>query len=733
MQLGPWAAAATVLGVVLLRGRWRWAAAVVVVGAAGGASAKLVDRGRCAARLESGAIEAAVRVVVPAAPGRIGSLELLGQHCRGPVAFRAAGTDTLWAGWRGTVGGTWRRFDDPWRAADGLISIRRAAGHAGSAGPVGSIRNGILRAIGRLYGPRSGMIEALVLGSRGTIAPDLQQAFGRSGLVHLLSISGFHVGLIWAWVYLVLGLARVRRRGPIAAVLVVAYVGFIGFPAPAVRAAWLACLSAASRFRQRHPSPGPLFALCAWVVLLFDPWALFDLGAWLSVGSLWGATAAVRWSDRALGEGAGWRMISGSVGATLATAPATAWALGTVALAGIGLNPVAIPLAAAAVPAVLASLLAWPIAPSVAGSVAAGGGALLGLLESLARAGAALPGAALTFDPGPGPAVLALGAIVAAVMVFGGGATAREAGRRAAWVVGVAMAGLLLVDLAPIGDDGPGLALHFLDVGQGDAALIRTAADHWVLVDGGPSDERTDAGLRVIIPFLARHGIRRLEAVILSHGHRDHYGGLAAVLEAVEVGRVFEPGEPVDDPHYLSLLDALADRAIPWIPVRRGTRFAVDDVRFTAIHPDTAWAEWGTDLNEDSAVLLVERGSFRALFMGDAGIEAETHIGARIPAVDLLKVGHHGSRTASGAEWLATTRPTAAVVSVGRVNRYGHPTPEALGRLGNAAAAIWRTDQDGTISVRVEGTRMLVHGAHRDAEYQLKASGMIGMDRHGDL
>ncbi len=718
---------------IVLPGRRRWIGVVVAVGALSGAATRHADRDRCASVIAPGAISAHVAVVVPAAPRRIGSLRLLDRPCRGTIPFRPGGSDTLWAGWRGTVRGNWRQMEGRWRPPDGLLGVMEAQGRVGPADWVESLRNGTLRSIGRLFGARAGMIEALVLGSRGTIDPDLQRAFARSGLVHLLSISGFHVGLIWAWVQIILGLLGVRVRSPVAAALVLAYIGFIGLPPPAVRAGLLATIGALARFGQRNPSAGPLFALCAWLVLVVDPWALFDLGAWLSIGSLWGATAAVRWSDRAFGTGAGWRMMAGSVGATLATAPITAWWLGTVALAGIALNPIAIPLAAAAVPAVLASLLVAPILPRVAASVAAGGGALLAALEALARRGAAIPGAALSFEPGPLPALLALLVVAGAAVAFGGRATAREAGRRIAWGLGVGLALGLVWQLVPVADSRPGLALHFLDVGQGDAALVQTASGHWVLIDAGPSDDRFDAGLAVVVPYLERQGVHRLEAVVLSHGHRDHYGGLMAVLGAIEVGRVFEPAEAVPDPHYLALLDAMADRGIPWIPVRSGTTFAVDEVRFTALHPDSTWESWGTDLNEDSAVLVVNAGGFRALFAGDAGLLAEARIGSNVQGVDLLKVGHHGSRTATGVGWLARLRPAAAIISVGRTNRYGHPAPETVARLDAAGIVVWRTDREGTVTVRIEHGQMVVRGRRGSAAYPLRGPDSTGTVRHGAL
>ena len=130
----------------------------------------------------------------------------------------------------------------------------------------------------------------------------------------------------------------------------------------------------------------------------------------------------------------------------------------------------------------------------------------------------------------------------------------------------------------------------------------------------------------------------------------------------------------------------------------------MDGVRFLVLHPDTTWSGWREDLNEDSLVLLVEFGDFRAVLTGDAGGPVEALLKDRIGDVDLLKVGHHGSRTASGAPWLDALAPELAVLSLG-TNRYGHPAPEVIDRLIDRGVSVWRTDRDGTVTVWTDGQR----------------------------
>jgi competence protein ComEC len=269
-------------------------------------------------------------------------------------------------------------------------------------------------------------------------------------------------------------------------------------------------------------------------------------------------------------------------------------------------------------------------------------------------------------------------------------------------------------------DATSGLTLHFLDVGQGDAALLRTPAGHWVLIDAGPRGDRDDAGRRVVAPFLSRHRAGSLAVAVVSHAHADHLGGLAAVLERVPASRVIEPAELVADSLYTGFLDEVEALGVPWQPARDGLRFELDSVQFTVVHPDTTWPEWRLDLNEDSAILLVEYRGFRALFPGDAGLHAESRVAGRIGGVDVLKVGHHGSRSASGEAWLAELAPEAAVISCGTGNRYGHPHAEVLERLARHGIGVWRTDLQGTISVTTDGRSYTIEGRGRSETFRTR-------------
>jgi len=697
------------------------AAGAALVGRLHADLARSGDAERCGARWPPGMLRLRVRLLEPV--GAAGGMTTLASRtaCRGPVPARWPAAAPVSAGDETRVEARW--VPRPGRAGrpEGTLVVRRVGALSSMPGISDRLRNLLGEGAEQLYGTRGGMVSALVLGGRGGIAPELQDRFGQSGLVHLLSISGFHVGLITAWVYLLARLLRVRRSWALATAATVgaAYVAFLGWPAPATRAAALALLAARCRIGQRQVEPDALLSATCLCVLLVDPWAVLDLGGWLSAAALWGASRFTRWSDQALRPDFWCRTGASSVGATLATAPLTAGSLGTVAPVGIALNFLAIPVAAVAVPGVLASLLLYPIWRGAAEALAAGSGLCLHLLELLAVGGAAVPGGHVTGEPGVAAAAPWLGALAAALWATGVRNTAPEAGRRAAWAVTLGLWCGLGVVRVRSADGGNGLALHFLDVGQGDGAVLRTPLGRWVVIDAGPAGPRSDAGARVVVPFLQRHGARSVAVVVVSHAHLDHIGGVPALLDRLPVGEVLEPGAPVADPLYTDFLSALARRGIAWRPVQRGERFALDGVRFTVLHPAPSWPGWGEDVNEDSVVLLVEYGEFQALFAGDAGFPAEAAVGGALSQVDLLKVGHHGSRGSTGDEWLEALRPRVAIISVGQ-NDYGHPAPATLERLAAHGIAVRRTDRDGTITVTTDGVRMQVRSGQGTAEYDVR-------------
>jgi competence protein ComEC len=659
----------------------------------------------CAATLPAGEHRYDVMLMGPGEG--ISSVRVRG--CVGEITARWPAATALAAGSAVTLHGRWLALPGPLGLPDGVMSVHRVDAVRPSPWLLDQFRTAIDRRTRLLFGPRAGVVAAWLTGARGGVADGLKRDLAAAGMLHLVGLAGFQLAILASWLYLLLRAVRLPARFAegAAALAMMAWTALMGWPLGALRAALVAALLVICRRRQRQVRPAALLAVAALLMVVIDPASIAGAGFWLSLLGAGGAAAALRWSDRAAGRALPVRALSASLGATLATAPVAAVAFGQVSLSGPLLSVLAAPLVVAALPAAAIATVVVGVLPLVARGFAASANLLVALIEWLARVGAPLP----TFGQSAGGLAAALpwlAVLLAVVWITWRRSTLREAARRLAWSATMAVWSTLLVaGRAHPSVAGQGLALLFLDVGQGDAALIRTPHGHWIEVDAGPTEPGHDAGRSVVLPRLRREGATRLDLLVVSHAHRDHVGGAAAVVERLPVALAVEPGELFADTAYAAWLGALAMRQVRWQPVPAGTTWTVDSVAFRVLHPPRVWPPRGDDLNEDSIVLEVRYAGFRALLMGDAGFVAESALGRSIGAADLLKVGHHGSATASSAAFLAAVQPRAAVISVGP-NHYGHPAPATLDRLHAAGATVWRTDRDGTVTVVTDGRRFTV-------------------------
>ena len=261
---------------------------------------------------------------------------------------------------------------------------------------------------------------------------------------------------------------------------------------------------------------------------------------------------------------------------------------------------------------------------------------------------------------------------------------------------------------------GDGL-LHvtFLDVGQGDSVLLRFPRGSTMLVDAGGlvGSSTFDIGDRVVAPVLRERGIRHLDYVVLTHGDPDHLGGAAAVVREFRPREVWE-GIPVPRFEPVTALRVQAEGVrAHWRNVYRGDRLSVDGVDIEARHPAPADWERQKVRNDDSVVLDVRWRDVSVLLTGDIGREVERTFGDESPPALLrvLKAPHHGSLTSSSLEFLREIEPQIAVFSAGRANHFGHPAPAVLQRYRDVGAAIFRTDQDGAITLDTDGHSIDVH------------------------
>jgi competence protein ComEC len=566
----------------------------------------------------------------------------------------------------------------------------------------------------------AGVVRAIGTGDRGGIDRVTSDAFARSGLAHILAVSGLHL------VVVAFGLERLvralllrvdpiaRRADPrrlaaaIALPATLLYALATGAGAPVLRAALAAGVSFLGALLDREADPLNTLALAVLVLLGLDPGALLDASLQLSLAAVLGiclwASPLRRAIPLATAPRGTWRarllepLLAGacaSLAATIATAPVLALHFRQLPLLGIVVNVPAVPIGSlltlvtsvAAVLAAAAPGLAW--APLLAARPLAS--ALLLLADAGARPAWATVAIA---SPGPFGAAATL-----ALAVLAG----RAGGVRRALLAAAALALLLL--------PGParhlaarlrgGLEVTFISVGQGDAALLRLPDGAAVLVDGGGAPGSAyDPGARDVLPLLRDLGVRRVAAIFVSHPHPDHVLGLPAVAAAMPIERVFTNGDAgaADTAAALAALPAATVLAPGSAWSRAGVRFEV-----------AGGPRDGLGANDASLVLRVVHGDVAFLFPGDLEVEGERRALASFDTLaksglqaDVVKIPHHGSRTSSSRAFVGATRARWAVACLGRDNRFGFPHPEVLARWRGAGAEVLRTD-DGALRFLSDG------------------------------
>jgi len=614
------------------------------------------------------------------------------------------------------------------------------------------LRRGAGEALTRvLPEPEAGLAAGILIGLRDRVDRDLAAAFTTAGVSHVVAISGWNIAIVAAAIAAMTGRLGRRRRSIVTILAIVAYVAFAGASASVVRAALMAGVVLLARESGRAGRAAAALGWAATLLLVTDPGLIADAGFQLSslatAGLIAWATPLTAWIE-SIGRGRLPHWLAESVGVSLAaqaaTLPIILVSFGRLAILSPIVNLLVVPLVAPAMAAGIVALAGGAAlaagAPAILGAiVAVPGWVILRILVLVVQTAAGLPFASVTLMPpfdvvAAGLAAAGLAAITwwrrgrharapsvtlpppparpttaargsASETRSGAGGRARRAAT-AALIVAVSIAGSVV---AARPNSSPRVSI--LDVGQGDAILVEGSHGGRLLVDGGPDPDRLLVALDRRIPPWDR----RIDAVILSHPHEDHVAGLALLLKRYHVDRVFEPGMRGPGPGYAAWVRELAG---PHGPIRlglaAGDRLAVDEIAMRVLWPirgrvPAVPPDGGTGINNVSVVLLGQVGARRFLLMGDVedGIDPSL-LADGLPHVDLLKVAHHGSRTATTQAFVDAVRPAVAVASAGAGNPYGHPAKATLDRLAAAGARVLRTDRDGSVVVGFEASAMTV-------------------------
>jgi len=560
------------------------------------------------------------------------------------------------------------------------------------------------------------IVTAILIGDRAGLDDDVVRRLQVAGTYHVIAISGGNVALLTG---LCFGVLRLLFRSPrvvsmLTLVATLAYGGVVGGDPSVARAVTAAAIYLGISLAGLMPSPMGTLRTTALVLAVVDPLVVCDVGAWLSFGATFGIlllagrlTRSIPWPALPPWLSRIARPIAVLIAATMAAEvmllPISAAVFGRVTVAGILLNLVAIPAMAFAEIAGLLTVMVGPALPAIGsafGRVASFAAQVLvsssGLVDWWPWLWWRVPGVSRE------AAAFFYAVVIALVCV-----PSRGRGRRVILVsaaLGVAVAAAATVLERWTAPPRP-LRVSVLDVGQGDAILIQFPHGQALLVDAGGSPGAFDVGTRVVTPSAWALGVRALTWLAVTHGDRDHAGGAYGVAEELSPREIWE-AIPVPANREVGRVHQLAwSRGMAWRTVRAGAHLEVGGVRIDTVHPIEPDWERQKVRNDDSMVLRIRYGRVEVLLTGDAGAEFESRLPADLAEapIRILKAGHHGSRTSTSMRLIDAMHPQVALVSVGRGNAFGHPSPDVIDRLRGAGAEIFRTDRDGAISVEIDG------------------------------
>lgn len=553
----------------------------------------------------------------------------------------------------------------------------------------------------------AGTLMAMVLGEKYLLEDEIKTLYQENGISHILSISGLHVSMIGAAIYLIL---RKLRLGLISAtvmslVFVYSYGILTNFSVSTNRAVVMYCIMLLARLIGKTFDILSALSLSAFLILLQNPMEIFQAGFLLSFGAVLGI-AVILPGLNSLHEAKNTllKSVYVSVSAQALTLPFVLYYFFQIPLYSVLINLIILPLASLLMMTALAAGTVGIVSISLGIFIAGTANYILILYEMVCRLGADLPRNLITIGRPDTLRILLYFVIVLIFIII----ARRYKKKRSIMLFMVA----IIILTVPKPRDG--LAVTMLDVGQGEAIFIESDLGTTYLIDGGSSDVN-QVGRYRITPYLLSKGIDNIDYTIVTHTDMDHVSGLMELIEGdqIRIRNMILPNTTAKNDMYMKLVEMAKAKAIKLMYVVSGDMITDGKLKMEFLHPSREYQP--SSNNDYSTVVSLRYGEFDMLLTGDIEDKGERELinfltgdNAVQTDFDVLKVAHHGSKNSTSEEFLSIIKPELSLISCSKSNSYGHPHEELLERLDDIGSAVVITYESGAISIKTDGRRMRV-------------------------
>ncbi len=570
-----------------------------------------------------------------------------------------------------------------------------------------------------MKGNEANFLIGLLLGDRTDLSEEIKTAFMNTGTIHVLAVSGSHVVLVAEIIFVIVGLLRFSKKPRILIAIsaLLYYMLLTGATPSVVRATLMIIVFYVGKLFEERTDVYNVLGISAIIILLIEPKQLFDVGFQLSFSAVFSIVyfypklnALIPKIPEPLEEFKilkwVWQLFAVSLAAQIGTLPFTAFYFGKVSIVSLFANLIVVPIVGLIVTIGLSGALLGVFSIWVASCFSEVNDLLAIFTLNFVRWAEQVPFAIVNTATFGLQETILYSALIGFIFNIGN----RTIQKRI--ILGSLFVANILLFNSILQPHQQNLRITFLDVGQGDGTVIQFPTGEVLIVDAGPKTNEYDAGEKIVAPFLRRNGISHIDAVITSHPHADHLGGVPYLLKTFSVQQTIDADQLAQSNLFYEY--SILNHKQKHLVKKAGSTFSIGNARLYFMHPSTQFIDTDStngysDLNQSSLVFKLQYGNASFLFTGDAEIEAEEHLTKSYHDFlesDVLKAGHHGSSTSSSEYFVSVVKPQEVIISVAKFNKFRHPSKRVIERFKTFGASVYRTDVEGAVIFESDGKKV---------------------------